>query len=399
MKIDRNTSNTICPLPFMSFYGTAGGQIVACCESQEIILSNEGESFKEAWNNQKYKKLRKELIEGKKPDLCKKCWKNEEEGLKSNRQQALEDIESGYYDNTDIITNQEGELKSYPSFIELKSSNICNLKCLMCHPESSHRIIEDKEIIEKYRKDLPWNTEPLRSERLVSHLINDDSEILDSIKILQYSGGEPLISAEQFELTNILSNKNAENIQLRYSTNLNNLTFEKYDALELWSKFKNVNLKISADGIYDVYNYIRRYGEFQTVVENLEFLKKRNLPNMTLGLGFTTQIYNIFQLPETIDFFSKYLDLPSISTHLLYTPSLLCIEIMPPKLCERIIKKLSSSKWDFSDKIHFLERVIENDNFSEKRWNRFLSYTKEIEGKNNIFNGYNYLSNKYLDGF
>jgi sulfatase maturation enzyme AslB (radical SAM superfamily) len=392
--IRRDTSSTICPLPFMSFYGTASGALVACCESQETVLAAAGENLIDSWKNKNYAQLRKDLISGKKPDLCKKCWKNEASGLKSNRQQALEDYEALLLNSQEARCTEDGLDAPFPSFIELKCSNVCNLKCRMCHPESSHRIAEDREIIDLYRKGLPWHTAPLRPTRLFEQLKSLPHQKLEKIRVLQFSGGEPLISSEQFELTSFLAKKYGHNIQLRYSTNLNNLTFEKYNVLDLWKSFRHVHVKISADGIDDVYNYIRVGGSFEILKKNMDKLLSAGLPKLDLAIGFTTQLYNIFQLPEFYDFFSQYLTPDRITSHMLYTPTLLCVENMPSELKLKVIEKLKRSRWDFSDKIKFLQESEKNN--SGKHWQNFVAYTAAFEKKYETQQGYDFLLEKYL---
>jgi MoaA/NifB/PqqE/SkfB family radical SAM enzyme len=398
LPINRKTSPTICPIPFMSIYGTAKGGIVACCESQETLLSKEGESFSETWNNENYKELRRALMNGEKPELCRKCWKNEDEGFRSNREQALDDLEEKFYGRLKLRSLKDGAVENYPVFLELKASNICNLKCRMCHPESSHRIYEDREIIDKYRKGLPWSSKPLRSTELVKQLKQLGKHFEKNISVLQFSGGEPLISQEQFDLTSYLADRYGKNINLRYSTNLNNLRFEKYDVLKLWKKFRSVSVKISADGVEDVYDYIRVGGDFELLKENLDKLTRSKLRNVELGLGFTTQAYNVFQLPEVLDFYSRYMELDRITTHMLYTPRLMCINNFPPEIRKKIMNKLELSSWDFSDKINFLDQV-QDDQEREKRWEKLQQYTQEMENKYQVKEGFNFLMEKYLSAY
>lgn len=397
IQITRATSPTICPLPFISTYGTASGALVACCEAQETVLAPANANIADAWNSSAYVKLRQSLLSGEQPELCKKCWKNEAVGLKSNREQAFEDYEMSLLSSEIATCNTNGHMDTLPSFLELKCSNICNLKCRMCHPESSHRIMEDREIIDKYRKGLPWNTSPLKPTLLFDQLKNLNHNQLKDIRVLQFSGGEPLISREQFELTSYIADKYGDNIQLRYSSNLNNLIFEKYNVLDLWKKFRHIHLKISADGIGDVYDYIRVGGSFDLLKSNIEKILNENLVNLDIAIGFTTQSYNIFQLPEFLDFFGQFLHRDRITTHMLYTPTIMCIENTPDDLKNRIIKKLRSSRWNFSDKIQYLENSKTSET-TERRWSDFLTYTQEMENKYNIKNGYLQLRDKYLDG-
>lgn len=384
----------MCPLPFMSFYGTANGSVVACCESQETPLAEPGTGA-DFFNNTAYRNLRQELVAGKKPALCEKCWKNESAGLKSNRIQAWEDVEKDIFGARPIEATTDGTVEPFPSFLELKCSNICNLKCRMCHPESSHRIMEDREIIDRYRDLRPWIDSPLRPTHLFDQIKNLPVHKASAIRVLQYSGGEPLMSREQFELTSRFADQYGHQIHLRYSTNLNNLNFEKYDVISLWKKFKHVHVKVSADGIEDVYDYIRVGGKFTVLVENIQRLQEAQIPQLQLAVGFTTQAYNVFQLPETVDFYSRLIGEGKITSYLLYFPTFMCIANMPDLLKEKVIKKLQKSKWDFSDKISYLENSPETDG-TRDRWNLLLHYTADMERKYGITNGYAHLLEKYL---
>jgi hypothetical protein len=111
-------SKTFCMLPFMHIYGSAGGDIVPCCEAQEIPLNNPGESAISSWNNQNYRELRRGLANGERPERCEVCWHNEDSGISSNRQQWFED---NWKDFSDIISvNDDYSVNNPPIWLELK---------------------------------------------------------------------------------------------------------------------------------------------------------------------------------------------------------------------------------------------------------------------------------------
>lgn len=398
IKLHNQISKTFCPLPFLGFYGSAKGEIVPCCEAQETVMSNFGESFLETWNNSHYKKLRKAFLNGERPASCWKCWENEDNGQYSNRERARDDLDANFFGHSEFWTSDDGEVTDAPAFLELKPSNICNLKCRMCGPESSFRIGEDQEIIDEFRPGWVWPERPSRASELFNQIMSGGDDVASRIRVLQYSGGEPLVSEEQYRLTHHLAEKYGHQIELRYATNLTQLKFEKYQALEIWRKFKFVNVKISADGVGDVYDYIRVGASFDRLRENIEAVQELNLPNIRLMIGFTTQAYNAFQLPETYDVFHKLISDLSISSHLLFTPNIMSLDVYPPKLRERVIRKLQSSNWDFQSKIHYLKEN-EYSPLLEDRWNRLLSFTDAMEKKYGITNGFHYLLEKYLDGY
>jgi len=361
-------------------------------------MSQTGESFLQTWNNEKYKELRRALLDGQKPKICWKCWENEDNGQYSNRDRAREDLDTQFFGDQEFWALEDGTVIDPPAFLELKPSNICNLKCRMCGPESSHRIGEDKEIIDEYRPGWDWYEKPFRASKLFEDIVRSGDEVASRIRVLQYSGGEPLVSEEQYQLTNHLAEKYGHQIELRYATNLTQLKFEKHQALEIWKKFKFVNVKISADGVGDVYDYIRVGASFDKVRENIETIQQLGLENVRLMVGFTTQAYNAFQLPEVYDTFHQLIPDLSISSHLLFTPNIMCIDVYPPETKERIVRKLNDSTWDFEPKIKFLEES-DYDSVKQDRWRRLLDFTAALEKKQGIEKGFLYLMDKYLDGY
>ena len=197
--ISKNTSKTICPLPFLHTYIEANGSIVACCEAQDTMLGKENEPLETIWNNSNYKTLRAQLSSGEKPELCTKCWRNEDLGVKSNREEAWEYYDYLFGEDTEIHCNSDFSVDRLPIAIEVKCSNLCNLKCKMCHPKSSNRIIEDREIIDKYRPKMPWSDGVLSAENKINELIQSDDNFFDNLRLVQFSGGEPLLSDAQFD--------------------------------------------------------------------------------------------------------------------------------------------------------------------------------------------------------
>jgi pyruvate-formate lyase-activating enzyme len=391
-----NVSETFCPLPFVSVYGTASGEIVPCCESQDHILSLPGETLLETWNAPALRQLRLALMAGQQPKACEKCWRNEREGFWSNRQQALRDMNEKFFGPDDLHFFEDGRVLGPPRFLELKTSNICNLKCRMCYVDSSHRVLEDIEIIREYRIGIPERDKPLRADRLLKDIERNLEQLAESLIVLQFSGGEPLLSREQFELTSKIAERFGERVDLRYSTNLTHLRFEEFDVLSLWRKFRHVNVKVSVDGIYDVYNYIRVGANFDRVLENFEKVKALSLDSIDLNIGFTTQAYNAFQLLEFIEFFSKRVARPRISTHLLYSPNFMCIDVYPEEIRDRLRAKLKG-RVDIAPEIDqfFAANPVNED--TQRRWSKLLEYTDRMEAKYGLTGtGFRYLLSKYL---
>jgi sulfatase maturation enzyme AslB (radical SAM superfamily) len=261
----------------------------------------------------------------------------------------------------------------------------------MCHPESSHRVNEDREIISRYRKNLPWSDKILSSQKTVSGLIERGADFFNQLTVVQYSGGEPLISDEQLDFTQTILKYKPENIHLRYATNLTHLSYKNVSYPEIWKHFKKVNVKVSIDGLDDVYNYIRVGSQFEKIVSNIKKLQDFNLPNLSLSIGFTTQAYNLYQLPEFLDYFEKIIPRQAITTHLLHSPKMMMIDVYPEEIRKKLIRKIET-RVDLAPMVSLLKKTPPN----EKYWKSLCLYTKEMENKYSIESGFHFLLQKYL---
>ena len=107
---------TMCILPWMHIYTSAGGDVVPCCEAQESIM-NAG-NLRETWNGPKYKELRTALMRGEQHPACHVCWHNEANGIESNREITERDFWDDYANK--IVAFEDGTVETAPMWIESK---------------------------------------------------------------------------------------------------------------------------------------------------------------------------------------------------------------------------------------------------------------------------------------
>lgn len=368
-------SKTFCMLPFMHIYGSAGGDMVPCCEAQEVALNNPGESALESWNNVNYRELRRALANNERPERCNVCWHNEDSGIVSNRLQWEND---NWEEFSDLISvNDDFSVNNKPIWVELKVSNFCNLKCIMCSTHSSYKRTQDLDIIKKYTKD-GYETRLLRPTDLFSSL-NEWPELWDSVHTLQFTGGEPIINKEHYDLLEGIPQHLKSKIRLRYASNLSYIKFKKYDLVKIWSEFKHVNIKVSMDGIGDVYNYIRQDGDWDTVYENMCVLN--DIDGIDVAAGITVQAHNIYQMPEFYDFWrASPVDLKFITANILQTPNYLSPAVWQGEYREKIISTLREAESRHPEMDRFAT-YMENNTKTYMLYARMRKYTRDIENR------------------
>ncbi len=360
-------------LPYMHIYGSAGGDMVPCCEAQEIPLNNPGESAIESWNNDNYKELRRALANDERPERCAVCWHNEDSGIVSNRQQWEHDNWNTFADK--ISVNDDYSVNNPPYWVELKVSNFCNLKCIMCSTHSSYKRVADLDIISKYTKD-GYETRLLRPTDLFASL-NEWPELWDHVHTLQFTGGEPIINKEHYDLLEGIPAEAKKRIRLRYASNLSYIKFKKYDLIKIWNEFKHVNIKVSMDGVGDVYNYIRQDGDWDTVYANMMALN--NEPGIDVAAGITVQAHNIYQMPEFYQFWKDSpVDLKFITANILQTPNYLSPAIWQGEYRDAIIRKLRANQDEHPEMDRFAT-YMENNTSKYMIYARMRKYTRDIE--------------------
>ena len=76
----------------------ASGTLRVCCNSKpgkNFIEKSDGSFYKlfrddieQAWNSETYRTIRKQLLNGERPEMCERCFREEDAGISSARQSA-----------------------------------------------------------------------------------------------------------------------------------------------------------------------------------------------------------------------------------------------------------------------------------------------------------------------
>jgi MoaA/NifB/PqqE/SkfB family radical SAM enzyme len=254
-----------CVVPWTQMEICATGYVRPCAEYQhdltdqhgnKLDVNNPQHSIKDIWNNHEYVKLREHFLKGQWPAGCKKCFKQEEQGITSRRQYEL-DINGHHLEN---CTSAHAD---NPKLLDIKLSSLCNLKCRICNSEFSHNWIKDEQDV--YGLVLNKNA----GRNWVDHDENwsDIKEIVDNLETLYLSGGEPFLIEKHFELLDyIIETDVAKNIRIKFATNGTIKLRDKI--LDRLKHFKDVTVMYSIDDIGKRYEYQRPPAHWEVVENN-----------------------------------------------------------------------------------------------------------------------------------
>ena len=281
-----------CPIPFFSAEIFSSKIFKLCCVSDTKIETSDIE-LKDFWMSNIMADIRKKMLKGKGLEHCRSCYAKEASGTKSMRQYSLDDM--GYLDLP----------FSFPTHLQLKVSNICNLKCIMCSSTYST----------KWNEDIHWIADMHYMEKQKSYQIekNKLKSIIDSFllhnptknKILELYGGESMLAKNFWNLLEQYPKKQFQ--QIIFSTHTN-ATILRRQHLENLVKFKESRIALSIDGIDDVFEYVRfpgKWAETHNIIQ--KYLRyQKNFPNIKITITFTLTSFSAIGLAKLISYCRYY---------------------------------------------------------------------------------------------
>lgn len=322
-------SDTFCIMPFIHLHNMSNGLFKMCCLTEIAIVDDFGKSYFvgnqpvfEVWNSNCLKAARKLMVENKKVPVCANCYKIEDAGGKSLRQEYNEQFLSKNIHIVENAKNNDYNVNEFPSFLELRTGNSCNSACRMCNSNDSSLVYIENSQIQKMLKTDPFeagegdHTQTIipdpnviifgRTEERIGNSKSNIDVYLDEvitninkIKDLTLSGGEPFLLEKTTDLLEIIAEKNPT-INLQINTNGSIAGERIRTAL---SKLKNVKLCISIDGYDKVNEYIRYPLKWEKITTNLEKFESLTRDGFYLSVNVTVQIFNSFDLKNIISYF------------------------------------------------------------------------------------------------
>ena len=167
IKSSEDISPTFCILPWIHLSTRPNGHMRLCCTANAssagvfndqkfkgeagILKKADGRpanfnhtDLKTAWNAPYMRNVRKNMLQGKIPYPCSKCFKEEAAGYQSKRIWENR-LWMKRFNMNELIgqTSGEGEVPDKIRYVDLRFGSKCNLKCIMCSPHDSSMWVRD----------------------------------------------------------------------------------------------------------------------------------------------------------------------------------------------------------------------------------------------------------------
>jgi MoaA/NifB/PqqE/SkfB family radical SAM enzyme len=262
-----------------------------------------------------------------------------------------------------MIPDQDWTIDAKPlMFLDLKLGNICNLKCLICGSWSSSQFAaeelanlapdQDKKSSFHYTmlKQGAWPREnPVFWREIAS--------VADQIRYLEFTGGEPFMIEEHFELLrSLVSAGLAANIEIHYNTN--GTQFPK-DAEFVWQSFKTVEIAFSIDDVGARFEYQRTNAVWTEVNENISRFRelRRRHKNIQLQVCSTINVFNVSYLEE-LSHWIDHQNFDFVYWNMMHEAYYFSISTLPERAKRVISQRLQLAQVNAQDRREF-DRVVE----------------------------------------
>ena len=295
-------TKSYCPLLWSHLHVSATGDVLPCCiGSWKLPIGNiNKESFDDIWQGKNMRKLRKAVVQDKKIPQCATCYKKEDQSDFSLRHDAIQKFHEVSKPMV-MSTQTDGTApEAKPVYLDIRFSNICNMRCKMCgHFSSSKWFADAKKLgeqgIHNYGTDKP---------NAIIHGVENSQELLDRLEEylpymqeIYFAGGEPLFMEEHYRILNKLIELKLTDVHIRYSTNLSIMKYKQTNAVDMWKHFSNVYCAGSIDTYGKRAENLRKDTVWSDIEEHMTLIHKET-PHVKVGISPTIQILNAYSVCE-----------------------------------------------------------------------------------------------------
>jgi sulfatase maturation enzyme AslB (radical SAM superfamily) len=173
------------------------------------------------------------------------------------------------------------------SWLDFQADITCNGGCLICGPwNSSYWQSENFKVGDGGK----LNKKPDLAAIADKFLQNLD---LSELVFLQFLGGEPFLSDLDYHAAQYILNP--QNCILKYTTN--GSVYPDEESIAMWTKYKEVVLTLSIDGIGSKFDYLRYPLKWDIVDKNIRRMVKE-LPNVRFTINHSITPLNAYYYDE-----------------------------------------------------------------------------------------------------
>lgn len=427
---------TFCTMPWSSIMILPSGDFKICCftghdtergDSHGVAVDDDynimnvlTHNIMDAMNSKWHKELRLAQSRGERHEICKVCWDRDDAAKVQGEVPTSLRVVRSYYQNNgnreriggypmkgaalpetaDSLMAADGTITKMPLSLDIRFSNLCNAKCVMCEPLYSTLWYGDwmdmtgrdeffagtkqYKIIKKptasggatYSSDIDvWNDDPrwwAQFDQIAPHL-----------RHVYITGGEPFVQpTHDTFIQKLVEGGYAKNIVIEYDTNLSVLNTKILDMLK---EFKDLIFRISVDDVEERYDLIRHPLKFNKLLANLELMKEYGFHEKIVNLSTCVGIYSIYSPIRIYEYFKAAgYDRHFPFVRILRSPAAVDMANLPRRLKEKVIKDYEESDLPHFHQTHvvgYLKNTLDKftDKECEAKMNSYMKYMDTLD--------------------
>jgi MoaA/NifB/PqqE/SkfB family radical SAM enzyme len=266
-----------CAAPWRGLHINPRGDVKTCCAGNPNMLGNlNSQGIEDILHGPVLQEIRSTLRQGKPHAYCSNCVYREQQGSESER--TWHNKINEFFDTT-----QAGLDYEYPTLLDIRWNNTCNLSCNYCGPPDSSKWASIKN------QSVNTNTRHYYED--VCQFIEKHNAHIQEVALI---GGEPLLLPENERLLDVIP----DDCKITLITNLNN-PLEKNRIFQKLARRTNVGWSISFDNIEQRFEYVRHGADWQLQLHNLDLIQQlRQSHGHGGGIHAVYNLYNATRLVE-----------------------------------------------------------------------------------------------------
>jgi len=358
-------------MPWVHMHMWPAGYTYPCCMADpDLPIGNtQNQSLQDIWNGPEMRELRMNMLQDKKSDICRRCYELEDSGVWTLRKSANENFKNHKVKVEE--TSDDGSAGNVNlAYMDIRFSNLCNLKCRSCGPQFSSSWFEDHKQL--YGKLNHEKILKVRDDML--NFMDELEPLLDSVERVYWAGGEPLIVEEHYRILDKWIEMGKHDVVMDYTTNFTQMRFKKKSIFEYWNAFDDVRVAASLDANHARGEYLRKNMDWAQVVQNRRDMIEQ-CPHVYFEITPTVSAYNVLNLP---DFHKEWIEEGllqprAVRINILLDPSYMRLQILKPHMKDAV----------------------------RKRYDEHIDYLKQFDDVDSVINDYknvlNFLDNDRTD--
>lgn len=380
-------SNFWCPYVYNSFDISVEGRYGACCRFKKFNSNITDTSIENFINSKELNEIRKEMETNNLDKTlyhCCKCIESEKLKILSKRQILLDQIQKKILNENNFLRRLDNTIEKSLNnqYIELSTvafdlidfqvfGNLCNLSCIMCWPDSSSKIAEERikegtwtnpALLNKYRD---------MSTELREKFYKDINDIIPNLNMLKFTGGEPLLNKDILDLISfVIDSGYSHQIDLQITTN-GTIVPDKF--IQNAEKFKNFYCNISVDAYGDLNSVQRKGSNFKIIEENIK--KYQKCKNIRLDLMSTITPITCSRIDELCMYAQYKFNIP-VYLSICLNPKEFSIQYLPDEIRKLYYDKLIKCT-DKMPNLKVICNILKNGKYNETVFKSYLNKLKK----------------------